>query len=98
MPSKPLDRALVPLDQPYGERGKTLDAMGQANLPLGPRAQRGIPNDMLAAVKPTRRADVAQVLAPPVAPPPDVRARLREVMLTTPNAIVRELLARTLGE
>lgn len=98
MPSKPLDRALVPLDQPYGERDRTVAAMGQAGLPLGPTARRGIPNDMLAAGKPTRTASIPDILSPPPTPVPDVSERVRQIRDMTPNATLRELLSRTLGE
>ena len=94
MPSKPLDRALVPVDQAYGTRQGTVDAMGQAGLPLGPSARKGIPNDMLASAKPTRMPDMGQILAPEPTPKPDRLQRLREVRDTTPNSTLRELLDR----
>ena len=98
MPSKPLDRALVPVGQAYGTRQSTVDAMGQAGLPLGPSARKGIPNDMLASAKPTRMPDMGQILAPAAAPVPDAKQKIREIRDMTPNSTLRELLSRTLGE
>jgi hypothetical protein len=88
-------RALVPLDQPYGTRGATEQAIGQA-VPAAPTA----PPDMLMATRPTRQAAVPDILAQLAQPPapPNRDQRLREIRDTTPNAIVAELLTRLLGD
>lgn len=93
-----MSETLVPQDQPYGERQQTVAGMRQAGMPLNPARMGGVPPDMLRETAPTRVPDMSSILAPPAPPPMDTREKARAIRDLTPNATLRELLTRTLGE
>ena len=97
-----MDRAMIPLDQPYGKRKETVALMGQAGMPQAgvppagqapagqaPAGQAPMPADFLAARAPSRPVNWA---------PPDPLGRIRNLAATSPNLYVRAVLKRMLEE
>jgi hypothetical protein len=92
---------LIPLDQPYGDRKKTVETMSLAGLPQSPPtggrapavagpssgSPAGAPVDFLTARQPSY---------PPTYQPADPLARLRNLAETSPTAKVRALLKEML--
>ena len=94
------DRALIPLDQPYGNRQQTVDLMRQAGQ------SQGAPPQNVGAVRPVQGAQPAapadflqarQPARPMGWTPPDPVADLRNLAQTSPNAWVRAILGRVLA-
>ena len=93
------DRALIPLDQPYGNRQQTVDLMRQAGQPQGAGSAPARPATVQGA-QPAAPADFLQARQParPMGwTPPDPVADLRNLAQTSPNAWVRAILGRVLA-
>lgn len=94
-----VERALVPQGLEYGARRQVVGDRRQAGMPQGVGlAAPGVPSDMLASVVPSRQPNIQELLAPAAAAEPAPKDRLRLMRDTTPNAILREMLNRVLGE
>ena len=102
---------LVPQGFPYGERQAQVEQMQLAGLPLAPRQGNApVPSQVQAGGGPVSPAggqgapagfdlfDELQPTQPWDYQPQDPNAHLRNLAQVSPNAFVRALLTRVLGE